>query len=536
MSTARDLPSMTAPSRSTVDTELTRRFEALGRFVSFAAAHVPPETAPALPAARALVERATTRIRLCAGPDGDHTVVALAGATGVGKSSLFNSLAGMELSPAGHLRPTTGEAHACVWNPRGADPLLDWLGVAPQHRFVRESALDAEDEAALRGLVLLDLPDVDSVAGDNRIESDRLVGIVDLVIWVLDPQKYADQAVHGQYLRHMGPLNHVTVVVFNKADRLTPADAASCRADLARLVEADGLSGVPVISTSAVTGEGVGEMRALLEKAVAGRPAAMARLEGELEAAVDSVAPLVPVAAVEPERVSRESVPELAEGLATATGLETVAGEAATTHRRRAGLFRWPWQRAPALPEIPPAEPAAVGLAVRRLAVRTAAGLPQPWPDQIRTAATADLDRLPDDLSGALSAARGRPPGVAVWRFLRLLWWLSIAAAVAGIAWTAVTWRDEPRPWVPLVVGAAGLAVALVLPILLVPIARRRARRYRRVVTARLHEAALTIAREVVTPVRQILRDYAEARAALAEAGGALAEAPAALAEAKQPG
>jgi GTP-binding protein EngB required for normal cell division len=525
MSAAQDLPSAAGSGRSTVDVELAGRFQALGRFTRFAAAHVPPETAPALPAARALVERATTRLRLCAGPDGDHTVVAIAGATGVGKSSLFNSLAGMELSPAGHLRPTTGEAHACVWNARGADPLLDWLGVAPQHRFVRESPLDAEDQAALRGLVLLDLPDVDSIAGDNRIESDRLVGIVDLVIWVLDPQKYADQTVHEQYLRHMGALNHVTVVVFNKADRLTPADAASCRADLARLVEADGLPGVPVVSTSAVTGEGVGELRALLEKAVAGRPAAMARLEGELDAAVESVAPLVPVAAVESELVSRVAVPELAEGFAAATGLDAVAGEAATTHRRRAGLFRSPWRRAPALPEIPPAEPAAVGLAVRRLAVQTALGLPQPWPDLIRMAATTHLDRLPDDLSRALSAARGRPPGLAVWRFLRVLWWLSIAAAVVGIAWSAVTWRDEPRPWVPLVVGAAGLAVALVLPLVLVPIARRRARRYGRVVTARLHEAALTIAREVVTPVRQILRDYSEARAALAEAGAELSEA-----------
>ena len=41
------------------------------------------------------------------------------------------------------LRPTTGGAHACVWNVRGAGPLLDWLGVEPVRRFVRESALDA---------------------------------------------------------------------------------------------------------------------------------------------------------------------------------------------------------------------------------------------------------------------------------------------------------------------------------------------------------------------------------------------------------
>jgi putative protein kinase ArgK-like GTPase of G3E family len=517
---APDLPAENTDEarQSTVDVELASRFQALGRFTRIASAHVSPDVEPALPAAQALVDRATARLRLCAGPDGDHTVVALAGATGVGKSSLFNALARMELSPAGHLRPTTGQAHACVWNARGADPLLDWLGVAPERRFVRESALDAEDQAALRGLVLLDLPDVDSVAGDNRVESDRLVGIVDLVIWVLDPQKYADETVHEQYLRHMGALHDVTVVVFNQADRLTAADAARCRADLARLVEADGLPGVPVFTTSAVTGEGIDEVRALLEKAVAGRPAAMARLEGELDAAVESVAPLVPAAAVDDEQVSREAVPELAEGFATATGLHAVAVEAAMAYRGRAGLLHWPWRRAPALPDIPLAEPAAAGLAVRRLAARTSAGLPQPWPDQIRTAATTHLDRLPDELPRALSAARGRPPGVAVWRFLRVLWWLAIAAALAGVAWTAVTLRDEPLPWLPIVIGGAGLALAILLLLILVPVARLRARRYRRVVTDRLNQATLTIAREVVAPVRQILRDYSEARVALGEA------------------
>src|SRR5258706_6938486 len=233
-------------SPSTVDTDMVRRFAALGRFTRLASAYVRAQSAPALPVARDLAERASARLRLCAGAEGDNTVVALAGATGVGKSSLFNALAGMPLSPAGHLRPTTAQAHACVWNARGADPLLDWLGVAPGRRFVRESALDGEDEAALRGLVLLDLPDVDSVATDNRVESGPLGGILDLVIWVLDPQKYADQTVHEEYLQHMGALRDVTVVVFNQADRLSPADAARCRTDLARLVEADGLTGVPV--------------------------------------------------------------------------------------------------------------------------------------------------------------------------------------------------------------------------------------------------------------------------------------------------
>ncbi|MDI5943929.1 50S ribosome-binding GTPase, partial [Micromonospora sp. DH15] len=125
--------------------------------------------------AHTLVERAGTRLALSR----DHTVVALAGATGSGKSSLFNALARFELSPVGVRRPTTGVAHACVWGPLdGATRLLDWTGVLPRHRFVRESALDGDDESALHGLVLLDLPDFDSVQRSHRLEVDRLLGLV----------------------------------------------------------------------------------------------------------------------------------------------------------------------------------------------------------------------------------------------------------------------------------------------------------------------------------------------------------------------
>jgi GTP-binding protein EngB required for normal cell division len=503
---------------STVDAGLVRRLEALGRFNRVTEANLSPEDAPALPRAQALVDRGATRLRLCAGPDGDRTVVALAGATGVGKSSLFNALARMELSPPGHLRPTTGQPHACVWNARGADELLDWLGVQAQHRYVRESALDAEDEVSLRGLVLIDLPDVDSVATDHRIVSDRLVGIVDLVIWVLDPQKYADQSVHEQYLSHMGALRDVTMVVFNQIDRLTPADAARCRADLARLVEIDGLPGVPVIGTSTVTGEGIDEVRELLEKTVAGRPAAMARLEGELDAAVESLTPLVPVTAIGEDALSRDAVPRLAAGFASASGVAAVAGDAESTYRRRAGVLRWPWQRAPELPAIPSADPAAVAIAVRELAVHASTGLPLPWTERIRTAASAHLGRLPGELGRALKAARGRPPGLGVWRFLRVLWWLAIVGAIGGIAWTAVTWSRHPRPWLPAVAAGVGLAVAILLPVVAVAVTRLRARRYRRVVSQRLDQATVTIAGEVVAPIRQIVGDYAEARGALAEA------------------
>src|SRR5262249_16380061 len=126
-----------------------------------------------------------------------------------------------------------------------------------------------------------------------RIEADRLVGVVDLVVWVLDPQKYADQTVHEEYLSRMGPLRDVTVVVFNQVDLLRPEDAQRCVVDLARLVEADGLPGVPGLATAGGAGAGVNDRRTVVEKAIAGRHAALARLEGELDEAVDDLIPLV---------------------------------------------------------------------------------------------------------------------------------------------------------------------------------------------------------------------------------------------------
>src|SRR3954452_3255484 len=84
---------------------------------------------PEVGAARALLAKAGARAAL-----GDATVVALAGATGSGKSTLFNALSGSEVSTPGVRRPTTGVTHASVWGADGADRLLDWLEVPRRHR------------------------------------------------------------------------------------------------------------------------------------------------------------------------------------------------------------------------------------------------------------------------------------------------------------------------------------------------------------------------------------------------------------------
>ena len=173
-----------------------------------------------------------------------HTVVALAGGTGSGKSSLFNALAGATFSPPGVTRPTTKHSHACVWGMEGAAPLLDWLGVQRRHRYARASALD-EGEASLTGLLLLDLPDHDSVVTGSAALVDRLVKMADMLVWVLDPLKYADASVHRRYLVPLAGHAAVTTVVLNQCDTLSPDQIDDCRTDLRRLLDSKGLAETP---------------------------------------------------------------------------------------------------------------------------------------------------------------------------------------------------------------------------------------------------------------------------------------------------
>jgi GTP-binding protein EngB required for normal cell division len=235
--------------------------------------------------AETLLRRSGERMRMSA----SHTVVALAGGTGSGKSSLFNALAGANFSPAGVTRPTTKHSHACVWGMEGAAPLLDWLGVQRRHRYARASALD-EGEASLTGMLLLDLPDHDSVVTGSAALVDRLVKLADMLVWVLDPLKYADASVHRRYLVPLAGHAAVTTVVLNQVDTLSPDQAADCESDLRRLLDAEGLSETHVLVTSATTGAGLNELRRVLAAAVAARRAASDRITADIDALLERFA------------------------------------------------------------------------------------------------------------------------------------------------------------------------------------------------------------------------------------------------------
>lgn len=300
---------------------LTARADALSELLGLSRTRISPDV---LAETGELLARVGERRRLSL----DHTVVAVAGATGSGKSTLFNALTGLDLSPTGVRRPTTARPIACAWQPERAAGLLDRLGVAPQDRYARYGRLEGPapgwagpepdhvhcsvgggagaggarggaEERSLEGLVLIDLPDHDSAAAGHREQVDSLLRLVDVVVWVLDPEKYADAALHERYLRPLAGHADVTVLVLNQVDRLPGDSADLVLDDLRRLLDEDGLAvgehgeaGAVVLATSALTGQGVPDLRAVLAQVVTERAAAVRRLAADMDRAASSLQPL----------------------------------------------------------------------------------------------------------------------------------------------------------------------------------------------------------------------------------------------------
>ncbi len=518
--------------------------------------------AKALRRARALSARAGERLRL----SGEHTVVALAGSTGSGKSSLFNALSGSDISPVGVRRPTTSKAYASVWGTEGAAPLVQWLGVPRRQTTWRHGAGDDPDTAdsggappevddALEGLVLLDLPDHDSTVTEHQLEVDRLVELVDLLVWVVDPQKYADQLLHERYLRKLSGHTSVTVVVLNQVDTVNPFAAAECAEDLRRLLDEDGLRRSPVLTTSARTGSGIDGLRSLLADAVARRRARNDRLVADVEKVVEVLNPAVGLG--EPAGVGGAERTKLVEALASAAGVPVIGRAVEESWRlRAAGSLGWPptrWVRRlrpdplrrlhlrsgerrevrdmvrSSVPEPTPVQRAQVDTALRRVCDTAAVGLPDPWQRAVRGAADGRSGDVRDALDRAVV---GTDLGVdrtpLWWRPAGALQWLLVAAALVGAGWllllafgSYLRLPDVPTPDVrgipvptALLVGGVVLGLTLAFVGRLVANAGAAARRRR--AESRLRSAIEKVATTLMlAPVDEELARHKRAREAL---------------------
>jgi GTPase Era involved in 16S rRNA processing len=501
--------------------------------------------------AEKVVDRATSRLRLSAG----HTVVAIAGATGSGKSSTFNALTGLELSAVGVRRPTTSWATACVWGTDGAGELLDWLGIPPRHQTTRDSMLDTRRESqALEGVVLLDLPDHDSTEVSHHLEVDRLVALADMLVWVLDPQKYADAAIHDRYLAPLKTHEGVMVVVLNHIDTVPAEGREAMLADVRRLLEADGLGRVPVIGISARQGIGLDELRGEIESRVRAKKMTAERIESDVRAAAARLQEAggdAPTRALPDQRVRA-----LQDAFAEAAGVPTVVDAVERSTRLRAGratgwpLVSWVGRLRPdplkklqldlggsakalrgaesAVPEATPVQRARVDSEVRALADDTTQGLGRPWADAVRRASVQRLPEIGDRLDDAVRGVDLQVARIPVWAgVVRVLQWILVVAALLGAAWTVATalsgtLDDTPVRFgvaLPLILLLGGVGLGVLLALVCRGLVAGTARRRAAVADTRLREAVGVVAHDlVVSPVEIELEAYTRARGGLSKA------------------
>ncbi|MDY5584523.1 MAG: dynamin family protein, partial [Arcanobacterium sp.] len=183
-------------------------------------------------------------------------LVVIGGSTGSGKSTLLNSIIGENLSVTSAIRPTTRRP-ILVCNPADREYFLD-LHVFPELKRVQaEHSAAASDmpgplseiaifthDAIPRKLALVDAPDIDSVAAENRILATQLLAGADVWIFVTTASRYSD-AIPWALLTEAAQRNVVSSIVLN---RVPVGVGVEVRADLQkRLLEA-GLEKSPLFT------------------------------------------------------------------------------------------------------------------------------------------------------------------------------------------------------------------------------------------------------------------------------------------------
>ena len=552
---------------------LNERIDALGRAAD-ALETVAPEAD--VQATREVLDRIDRRRTLSA----EHTVIGLFGATGSGKSSLLNVLVGAEISRVAVRRPTTSQPVAAVLGAAGSEPLLDWLEVTERHQLDGTGSALEHAAAPQRGsgrgrrrrdpesgrppgMVLLDLPDLDSVQPAHRALAERMTALVDVIVWVTDPQKYADAVLHHDFVRPFAGHDAVTVMVLNQSDRLRPEERGAVLDSLAGIVRAEGLTAAPVLATSATTGEGLEELREHLVAIARSREAAAFRQRADLTAAADRLHEVADPAGL-PAAADPADVDALAQDLAVAARVDEVATAVGSSYRYRAGnRVGWPplrWLRRvrpdplrrwnigqqrdgqglerTSLPEPDAASAARASGGVRRFADASSAGGSEPWRAAVRGAARSREPELPEALDQAIARTDLRSrAGSWWWPVLDVLQWLVLLIGVVGLGWLALNmvlalfqlppppmpmieelWIPIPLPTVLVVLSiAAGILLAVLGGAVAVLTGAARQRRARRLLARSVREVAEQL---VVDEVEAVLARAAATATDLASAGG----------------
>jgi hypothetical protein len=184
-------------------------------------------------------------------------VAVVGGSTGSGKSTIVNALVGTPLTRVGVIRPTTRQP-ILVHAPADAgwfasDRILPGLarvrgtlsspgtpasaaGDSPAASRIKELMLLAH-EAVPSSLAIIDAPDIDSVAEDNRALAAQLLAAADLWVFVTTANRYAD-AVPWKLLDGAAARSITVAVILN---RVPPGAADEVLPDLTAMLAARNL-------------------------------------------------------------------------------------------------------------------------------------------------------------------------------------------------------------------------------------------------------------------------------------------------------
>lgn len=460
----------------------------------------------------------------------EHTVIGFFGATGSGKSTLFNAIAGQNIALSAPTRPTTSTVQAAIWEAEGSEELLDWLGI-DKRVYPQTQALAAEGDATegnetggnnkvaggaaapnavtepapglfnrirraiggrgemrtrTGGLILLDMPDFDSVTTTNRDLAARMMRYVDVLVWVVDPQKYADAVIHRDFMVPLAASGAQALCVLNQADKLAPAEVPAVLASLTRLLQAEGteahLLSAP-IAVSARTGEGVDVLRDLLAQVAAAKSLSLQRTDAQLHATASQLRTYAGgEGTVLAGAYALEAEQKLVKACYASSQAEQVLQAATASYRRAAGqhtgwiLTRWmsrlkadPLRRlhlgqqdetksaskaeksagmlgsdsenapelvASSLPPLSAAQKAGMANAVRQYSKQMAARVDEPWKRSMKEAALSREAELPELLERDMvridyGLGRTRAP----WVIFNALQWIALLSALVGVGW-----------------------------------------------------------------------------------------------------
>ena len=454
----------------------------------------------------------------------EHTVIGVFGATGSGKSTLFNAIAGQNIALSAPTRPTTSTVQAAIWEAEGSEELLDWLGI-DKRVYPQTQALTAEGNTAegseaaggaaapnavtepapglfnrirravggrgemrtrTGGLILLDMPDFDSVTTTNRDLAARMMRYVDVLVWVVDPQKYADAVIHRDFMVPLAASGAQALCVLNQADKLAPAEVPAVLASLTRLLQVEGtdahLLAAP-IAVSARTGEGVDALRDLLAQVAAAKSLSLQRTDAQLHATASQLRTYAGgEGTVLAGAYALDAEQKLVQACYTSSHAEQVLQAATASYRRAAGqhtgwiLTRWmsrlkadPLRRlhlgqqdetkstskaeksagmlgsdsenapelvASSLPPLSAAQKAGMANAVRQYSKQMANRIDEPWKRSIKEAALSREAELPELLErDMMRIGYGLGRTRAPWVIFNALQWIALLSALAGVGW-----------------------------------------------------------------------------------------------------